>query len=226
MDHDDVKGYCIVINNLGSEFEPDCRTIKEVFQTDLGFHFEQYNNLSVNAMDMLLHTLAEIDQSWFRCLTIVMFCEGDSQTLTVRGSDGKDISMTEIENWFSHKNCVTLASKPKLFVYNLKQYSRNVSTQIVRRMSASNLQRVSLQEKHTRSTDTPNVFRVLCPVQEGTRNLERSFPYAFWEAVRTTSTNSGNNTLPTLERILECTNAEKELHKPNICRQLILPIVE
>ena len=231
-----IKGYCIVINNLGSEFDPECRTVKEAFQNDLGFHYEIYNNLSAVAIRLLLCTLAEIDQSNYQCLTVAMFCKGDNQALTVCGSDDAELSIVEIEEMFSHKNCLTLSSKPKLFLYNLKYQNvarrtsgsrRRRSQRTGSRRNGSNdgvylLTNSQDHERSRRNTTVPNVFRVLCPIEDVHGNLERRFAFAFWNAVRRATDDNTN----TLEQILQSTGVEYELHEPCIRRQLRFYLTE
>lgn len=116
-----IKGYCIIINNLGPEVaEYDCKVLEGLFQNQLGFHSEVYTDLSALAIEELVIAVKSVDHSCYDSFAFAIFAKRNQEEHELMGSDGEKVSFACIENHFSYRACPTLSCKPKLFIYNLK----------------------------------------------------------------------------------------------------------
>ena len=128
---------CIVISN--QEFpekknyregsEHDISKLKYIFAHLLGFCFIVFNNLTASSVRSLLKAAAKVDFTKHQCFAFAMLSHGDENGITC--SDGKPITVDEIRESFSTRNCSTLGGKPKIFIFQCCRGSRTNTVETI-----------------------------------------------------------------------------------------------
>ncbi len=226
MNSPGIKGYCIIINNLGAEVETDCKELERLFQNNLGFHSEVYTDLSALAIEELLVAVESVDHSRCDSLVVTIFAEGNNLDKELLGSDKKALSFACIENHFSYHACPTLSSKPKLFIYNLKCSEmglRRAQRRESRRRDRYHTIPHDILDNEARRVSIPDCFRIVQTFERPNQiHVNRRFSTAFANAVRDL-----NQDIPrTLDFICASTNSRHELDCPNVGRLIQLQLIE
>ena len=221
MNSPGIKGYCIIINNLGAEVETDCRELEGLFKHNLGFYSEVYMDLSALAIEELLIAVESVDHSWYDSLVVAIFAEGNNLDQELLGSDKKALSFASIENHFSYHACPTLSFKPKLFIHNLKcsetELRRAQRRESIRRDRYRTIPHDTL-DNEARRVSIPDCFRIVQSFERPNQIcVNRRFSTAFANAVRLNRDNPR-----TLDEI--CASTGHELCCPNVRRQIQLQL--
>ena len=225
MNSPGIKGYCIIINNLGAEVETDCRELEGLFKHNLGFYSEVYTDLSALAIEELLIAVESIDHSWYDSLVVAIFAEGNNLDQELLGSDKKALSFASIENHFSYNACPTLSCKPKLFIYNLKcsqtELRRAQRREFRRRDRYRTIPHDTLDNDEARRVNIPDCFRIVQTFERPNQiPVNRRFSTAFANTVRDL------NRPRTLDYICAHTDSRHELCCPIVGRQIQLQLIE
>ena len=124
--HHEKRGIAVIINNrvfasaLGMPdrkgTDEDARTLTNAFKT-LGLDVHQYDNLTAHHMVEAMKYFASLDHSKHDCFFSAILTHGDDGVLY--GVDGR-ITVEKLTAPFKGDRALTLAGKPKLFIFQVR----------------------------------------------------------------------------------------------------------
>jgi hypothetical protein len=113
------RGKCVIINNVTKILSKESLRFKNIFE-QLFFDVILHENLSASQMETELKNISKIAKD---SLIVMIISHGHDEK--VIGFDGNDLSIADIVDIFSEKNCSGLKRKPKLFFFNCCRISES-----------------------------------------------------------------------------------------------------
>jgi hypothetical protein len=152
-----VVGYCIIIDNSSSSTKQSrylpVKRLSHVLKERHNLEILYFTNLSIDAVQFLSNKISTIDHSELNCLIFIMI-NSELNNLHVT-----NISTNEIIAYFSDENCLSLANKPKLFLFQtLSNKKEGLNDKI----------KLSCLQSEEMSTDVSMIFDTLHSYTETT----------------------------------------------------------
>ncbi|XP_060050130.1 caspase-8 isoform X2 [Erinaceus europaeus] len=138
------RGYCLIFNNhdfsVARKEVSKLHRIKDRNGTDLdaealkntfsSLHFEivRYRDNTAKKIHEVMKSYQKMDHSNMDCFICCILSHGDKGI--VYGSDGKEVSISELTSYFTGLNCPSLVDKPKIFFIQACQgdnYQRGIA---------------------------------------------------------------------------------------------------
>ena len=124
-----MQGYCIIINNVYDENNPELKEALSTFENKLNFHVQVYTNITANNMTQLFSSIARVNHEEFNCLVIIVCSEG-KKGKHVYGADGVKIRVNDIITTFSLESCPSFENKAKIFLMETMAQETNLPFEI------------------------------------------------------------------------------------------------
>lgn len=91
------------------------KRLRHIIKEQFRFVTIYLTSLSINAIEQLLTTLRQINQSDSSCLLVITI--STSKEGVVNGVDGQSLTTKDIMEYFLDKNCPSLVGKPQVFLF-------------------------------------------------------------------------------------------------------------
>ena len=172
-----VRGKCLIINIVNfvnarvhlttrTGADADSSNLRDLF-TQLRFQVEVHSDLTAQTMESVLLTMSLVDHSEYDAFVCCILTHG--KLGVVYTSDGREVEILSITNFFTDSNCPTLRGKPRLFFIQACQ--RGDDPRDSHQRQVSNQQRYRTTGTVSQASDAPNSVESDIP-REGPNNLE------------------------------------------------------